>query len=76
MDVKDPRMKILTAVKYVGATILAIGTLIFLVGFFGSVSMPLTPIGIGTVVGAVFIFIMGAFFVSTEEMLEKIYEMK
>lgn len=55
--------------KYVGLTLLSIGLIIFSIGFFGTGSNTLTPIGIGTIVGAVFIFLIGAFFVVTEEML-------
>jgi hypothetical protein len=63
--------KILNAVKYVGGTTLTIGIALFLLGLFESGSSLLTPIGIGTVMGAIFIFVMGVFFVATEEMLEK-----
>lgn len=62
---------ILNAVKLVGITTLMIGIVLFAFGFFGNGYMNLTPIGIGTIVGAVFIFIMGMFFVATEEMLNK-----
>ncbi|MEC1639851.1 hypothetical protein P9E76_19775 [Schinkia azotoformans] len=30
--------------------------------------------GIGTIIGAIFIFIIGMFFIATEEMLEKRYK--
>lgn len=60
--------KILNAVKYVGFTLLAIGISIFLYGFFVSNYSAITGIGIGTIIGAVFIFLMGIFFVATEEM--------
>jgi len=61
----------LNAVKVVGLTVLAIGISIFLYGFFVSDYSAITGIGIGTVMGAIFIFLMGVFFVATEEMLEK-----
>lgn len=62
----------LNAVKYAGGTILTIGIFLFLLGFFGNEQASvLTSIGIGTVIGAVFIFLMGVFFSATEEMLEK-----
>ncbi|MDQ0219165.1 hypothetical protein [Peribacillus cavernae] len=67
-------VKILNAVKYVGGTVLTIGIFIFLIGFFESGYSILTPIGIGTIMGAVFIFLMGVFFVATEEMLKKRYK--
>ena len=44
---------------------------IFLYGFFVSDYSAITGIGIGTIMGAIFIFMMGVFFVATEEMLEK-----
>jgi hypothetical protein len=69
-------LKILNAVKYVGGTVLTIGITIFLIGLFVSGYSILTPIGIGTVIGSVFIFIMGVFLVATEEMVEKTYKGK
>ncbi|MCL6571037.1 MAG: hypothetical protein K6T88_05060 [Bacillus sp. (in: Bacteria)] len=66
-------LKILNAVKYTGGSVLLFGIIIFSLGFFVSDSNTLTSIGIGTVVGAVCIFLMGVFFVATEEMIEKSY---
>ena len=70
----NSNLNILNAVKYVGASILTIGIIIFSFGFFASGSSAMTGIGIGTIMGAVFIFLMGVFFVATEEMLEKSYK--
>ncbi|MGN7388171.1 hypothetical protein [Sporosarcina sp. SAFN-015] len=67
----ETKLKILNAVKVVGITVLAIGISIFLYGFFVSDYSAITGIGIGTVMGAIFIFLMGVFFVATEEMHEK-----
>ncbi len=67
----ETKLKILNAVKVVGITVLAIGISIFLYGFFVSDYSAITGVGIGTVMGAIFIFLMGVFFVATEEMLEK-----
>ena len=67
-------LKLLNAIKYAGGIVLTIGIITFLLGFFESGSSLLTPIGIGTVMGAIFIFLMGVFFVATEEMLEKSYK--
>lgn len=64
------RETILNAVKYIGGTILTIGIITFLLGFFVSDSTTMTSIGIGAVIGATFIFLMGVFFVATDEMLE------
>lgn len=63
--------KILNAAKSVGYTILSIGIAIFLYGFFVSGNSIATSIGIGTVMGAIFIFLIGVFFVATEEMEKK-----
>jgi hypothetical protein len=64
------RERILNLVMFVGITLLISGLGMFLVGFFGSDINILTPIGLGTIVGAVFIFLIGVFFVATEEMIE------
>jgi hypothetical protein len=68
----ESKLKMLNAVKVVGFTLLVIGISIFLYGFFVSEYSTITGIGIGTVMGAIFIFLMGVFFVVTEEMLEKV----
>ncbi|WP_066287561.1 hypothetical protein [Bacillus sp. FJAT-29937] len=67
----DSKLKILNAAKSVGYTVLTIGLAIFLYGFFVSDYSIITGIGIGTVMGAIFIFLIGVFFVATEEMNEK-----
>ncbi|MBS4198381.1 hypothetical protein KHA93_01735 [Bacillus sp. FJAT-49732] len=67
----NDRKKLLNAVKYVGFTLLTTGIIIFLYGFFVSDHSAITSIGIGTVMGAIFIFLMGVFFVATEELHEK-----
>ncbi|WP_087974259.1 hypothetical protein [Oceanobacillus rekensis] len=63
--------KLLKATSSICATLLAIGTALFLYGFFGSGSSEITAIGIGTVMGATFIFIMGIFLVATEETIDE-----
>ncbi|BAQ11128.1 hypothetical protein OXB_2657 [Bacillus sp. OxB-1] len=70
----EAKLQMLNAVKVVGITVLAIGISIFLYGFFVSDYSSITGIGIGTVMGAIFIFLMGVFFVATEEMHEKVNE--
>ncbi|PAQ14954.1 hypothetical protein [Bacillus sp. FJAT-42315] len=67
------KVNILNAVKYVSGIVLLIGIMNFSIGFFVSGFSVLTPIGIGAVVGAVFVFLMGIFFVATEEMINKDY---
>ena len=59
------------AVRYVGGTILTIGIALFLYGFFISPYSYMTGVGIGTIMGAVFVFIMGMFLLATEEMVLK-----
>lgn len=65
------KLRILDAAKYVSYAVLTIGIAIFLYGFFVSDYSVVTGIGIGTVMGAIFIFLIGVFFVATEEMQEK-----
>lgn len=67
----DAKRKIITAVNAIGISVLTIGLMLFLYGFFVNGYTTMTSIGIGTVIGAVFIFLIGMFFVATEEMLEK-----
>lgn len=61
--------KMLNAVRYVGGTILTIGIAIFLYGFLVSDYSSVTGVGIGTIMGAIFIFLMGVFLVISEEMV-------
>ncbi len=67
------REKLLNAVTYVGLTVLTLGIIAFIIGIFVTGFKMLIPIGIGTTVGAVFIFLIGVFLVVTDEMLEKSY---
>ncbi|MFC4798274.1 hypothetical protein ACFPA1_02690 [Neobacillus sp. GCM10023253] len=66
----NSRMKILHATKWAGSVTLLTGIMIFLYGVVSGL-MPVTGIGIGTIVGAVMFFLMGMFFIATEEMVEK-----
>lgn len=63
--------KILNAARLTGGMFLTIGAILFCFGFFDAGSRLLTPIGIGTIIGAVFIFLIGVFFAATEEMLKR-----
>lgn len=67
----DSYSKVMNVIQYVGGIILIIGIVIFLYGFFVSEFSTFTGVGIGTIMGAVFVFIMGVFLVATEEMLIK-----
>lgn len=61
--------KMLQVTRYVGAAVLTIGISLFLYGVFVSELSTMTGIGIGTVMGAVFIFLIGLFLVASEEMV-------
>jgi magnesium-transporting ATPase (P-type) len=65
-------INLINTVKYVCGTVLIIGIVIFLYGFFVSDYGVVTGIGIGTVMGSIFIFLMGVFLVASEEMVTKI----
>lgn len=67
----ETKKKILDFVKRVGGTVLTVGIVTFLIGLLENDYSILTSIGLGTVMGAVFIFLIGIFFVATEEMLSK-----
>ncbi|WP_349409985.1 hypothetical protein [Pseudalkalibacillus sp. SCS-8] len=67
----NSKTKIINATKFVGGSVLSLGIMMFLIGLIVSDFSFLMSIGIGTVTGAVFIFLIGMFFVATEEMLEK-----
>ncbi|WP_010651258.1 hypothetical protein [Oceanobacillus massiliensis] len=67
----DVNRKVLKAISYICGTLLIIGTALFFYGYFGSGSAEVTGIGIGTVMGASFIFIMGIFLVATEESIQE-----
>jgi hypothetical protein len=62
---------ILNAVKYISAAILTVGIILLSIGVVESEYRMLTSIGVGTITGAVFIFIIGLFFVAAEEMIQK-----
>lgn len=65
----ESTQKVLLAAKFAGFSILSIGIAIFLYGFFiVSDYSAILGIGIGTMMGAVFIFLIGVFFAATEEM--------
>src|SRR4051812_24752292 len=62
-------VKMLHATKYVGAFLLTIGIAISLYGALISEFSAIMGIGIGVVMGAVFIFLIGMILVASEEML-------
>lgn len=68
----ESKIKILNTLKFTSGSITIIGIVIFILGLFESGYSILTPIGVGTIVGAVFIFLMGMFLVASEEMVTKI----
>ncbi|EKN70553.1 hypothetical protein BABA_05086 [Neobacillus bataviensis LMG 21833] len=65
----NSRMKILNATKWAGGITLVTGIMIFLYGVVSGF-IPVVGIGVGTIVGAVIFFLMGVFFIATEEMVE------
>lgn len=62
-------VKMLHATKYVGASLLIIGIAIFLYGSLISELSTVIGVGIGVVMGAVFIFLIGMILVVSEEMI-------
>ncbi len=67
----NPFIKMITATKTAGAIILTIGIAIFLYGMIVSDYVFVTGIGVGAVMGAVFIFLIGMFLIAAEEMIIK-----
>jgi hydrogenase-4 membrane subunit HyfE len=59
----------LHATRYIAGALLTIGIAIFLYGVLVSEYNTATGIGIGTVMSAVFIFLIGLFLVASEEMI-------
>lgn len=68
----SPFIRMLTATKTVGAIILTIGIAIFIYGMFVSDYVFITGIGVGAVMGAVFIFLIGMFLIAAEEMISRV----
>ncbi|MUK87761.1 hypothetical protein GMD78_05010 [Ornithinibacillus sp. L9] len=62
--------RILHVTKYVCVPILVVGVILFFYGFVNDFAN-IVGIGYGTIMGGVFIFIMGLFLVATEEVLER-----
>ncbi|GAA0500863.1 hypothetical protein GCM10008986_30270 [Salinibacillus aidingensis] len=67
----NTNQRILNAVKLTGGLILLAGIVLFAIGLFESHYSILVSIGTGTIIGAVFIFLMGVFLVISEEIVEK-----
>lgn len=65
----NTHLKILNATKWAGSITFITGMMIFLFGIISDFS-PVIGIGIGTIIGAVVFFLMGMFFIATEEMVE------
>lgn len=63
--------RLLKYVSFICGTLLIIGFSLFLYGYFVSGLLTVTAVGIGIVMGAAFIFIMGIFLVATEETISK-----
>ena len=65
----NPFLKMIKATRNVGGIILTLGIAIFIYGMFVSDYVYITGIGVGAVMGAVFIFLIGMFLIAAEEML-------
>ncbi|WP_428910528.1 hypothetical protein [Niallia sp. Krafla_26] len=70
----NPFIKMITATKMVGAIVLTLGIAIFLYGMMIQDYIFITGIGVGAVMGAVFIFLIGMFLVAAEEMLRNVHK--
>lgn len=66
-----PNANILYVVKFVCGICIALGLLLLTVGIFRNDFNYFSSIGIGVIIAAIFIFLIGIFFTVTEEMLEK-----
>jgi hypothetical protein len=69
MVIVEKYKNMLNATRFAGATLLSLGVAIFLYGIFISDNNAAIGVGIGTVMGAVFIFLIGLFLVASEEMV-------
>lgn len=67
----EHHLEIVKWVRYIGGAILIIGLAVFIYGYFISDYTFVTGVGIGAIMSAVFIFMMGMFLVATDEMLNK-----
>lgn len=63
--------KVLNAVRAVSISLLTIGLIILTLSLLSINSSTLTAVGIGTISGAVVIFLMGVFFAVTDEVIGK-----
>ncbi|GIO24474.1 hypothetical protein [Oceanobacillus sp. J11TS1] len=59
--------KLLKGLSLVSGTLITIGAIMFIYGYFVSAVTIVTAIGIGLAEGGTFIFIMGLFLVAVEE---------
>ncbi|WP_102029241.1 hypothetical protein [Salirhabdus sp. Marseille-P4669] len=64
----DNKARILNVSRFIGVTVLTIGLIIFLMGMYKSGFTAFAAIGLGTIMGAVFIFLIGLFLVVVEDM--------
>ncbi len=64
----EQNAKILSATRWVGSIVLAIGVILFFIGFLQGGLYSVAPLGLGLIMGAVFIFLIGMFLVIVEDM--------
>lgn len=72
----ESSVKMLHATKFVGAILLTLGIATFLYGSLVSEYSAVMGVGIGIVMGAVFIFLIGMILVASEEMILKSKEFR
>jgi hypothetical protein len=63
--------KVLNTVRAVSISLLTIGLILVTLGLLINNSSTMTAVGIGTISGAVVIFLMGVFFAATDEVIGK-----
>jgi TRAP-type C4-dicarboxylate transport system permease small subunit len=66
-------VKILKTTRRISSVVFVIGMIIFSLGFVSGFNSAI-GIGLGTVTGAMFIFLIGMFFIATEEMVENTFK--
>jgi hypothetical protein len=76
MIMMNPFLKMIKATRNVGGVILILGIAIFIYGMIVSDYVVITGIGVGAVMGAVFIFLIGMILIASEEMLSKNHSRK
>lgn len=69
----NSRVKMLNVTKLVSSIVFFLGMIVFIYGYENGFIYAV-GIGLGTVAGAILIFLMGMFFIATEEMVENTFK--